>query len=61
METIQCPQTGCTEPARIVGRWTWDSTHGPVRHIKTGCKNNHWLTTVEDDVVTQAERILRNS
>ena len=36
------------QPARIVDRWTFESTDGPVEHVKTGCERGHWFTpTVE--------------
>ena len=43
-DVIVCPDPTCRAPARIVDRWTWSSTSGPVEHVKTGCANQHWLT-----------------
>ena len=45
---IACPDPACRAPARIVDRWTFGSTDGPVEHVKTGCERGHWFTpTVE--------------
>jgi hypothetical protein len=47
-DVIACPNPACDVPARIVDRWTWGSTSGPVEHVKTGCERSHWFTpTVE--------------
>jgi hypothetical protein len=57
-DLIACPDPTCRAPARIVDRWTFGSTDGPVEHVKTGCERGHWFTpTVEslDRVPTTAE------
>jgi hypothetical protein len=41
---ISCPQPSCGLSAQIVDRWIWDSTDGPVEHVKTCCPNDHWFT-----------------
>ena len=47
-DVIACPNPACDVPARIVDRWTWGSTSGPVEHVNTGCERGHWFTpTVE--------------
>jgi hypothetical protein len=47
-DVIACPDPACGAPARIVDRWTWGSSDGPVEHVKTGCQRGHWFTpTVE--------------
>jgi hypothetical protein len=47
-DVIACPDPACRAPARIVDRWTFGSTSGPVEHVKTGCQRGHWFTpTVE--------------
>ena len=47
-DVIACPDPACRAPARIVDRWTFESTSGPVEHVKTGCERGHWFTsTVE--------------
>jgi hypothetical protein len=47
-DVIACPDPTCGAPARIVDRWTFGSTDGPVEHVKTGCECGHWFTpTVE--------------
>ena len=38
------PTSTCRAPARMVDRWTWASTAGPVEHVKTGCERGHWFT-----------------
>ena len=47
-DVIACPDPACGAPARIVDRWNFESTGGPVEHVKTGCERGHWFTpTVE--------------
>jgi len=36
-----CPDQTCQAPAQIIGRWTLDSTDGPVEHVKTSCMAGH--------------------
>ena len=43
-----CPDPTCLAPARIVDRWTWGSTAGPVDHVKTSCERGHWFTPTAD-------------
>jgi hypothetical protein len=43
-DVIACPDPACGAPARIVDRWTWGSSDGPVEHVKTGCERGHWFT-----------------
>jgi hypothetical protein len=45
---IACPDPTCRAPARIVDRWTWGSTSGPVEHVKTSCERGHWFTPTVD-------------
>jgi hypothetical protein len=47
---IACPDPTCRAPARIVDRWTWSSTSGPVEHVKTGCQRGHWFTPTVDSL-----------
>jgi hypothetical protein len=35
LQVIACPDPTCQAPARIVDRWTWGSSDGPVEHVKT--------------------------
>jgi hypothetical protein len=44
-DRIPCPDPACTAPAQIVDRWTWESTAGPIEHVKTGCARGHWFTS----------------
>jgi hypothetical protein len=45
---IVCPDPTCRAPARIVDRWTWESTSGPVEHVQTRCERGHWFTPTVD-------------
>jgi hypothetical protein len=45
---IACPDPTCRAPARIVDRWTWESTAGPVEHVRTSCERGHWFTPTVD-------------
>ena len=45
---IHCPQPGCDVPARIVDRWVWASSDGPVEHVKTWCASGNWFTPALD-------------
>jgi hypothetical protein len=40
METTTCPE--CQAPAEIRGRAVWESTNGPVEHIRVECIRRHW-------------------
>ena len=47
-DVIACPDPTCRTQARIIDRWTFGSTSGPVEHVKTSCEGGHWFTpTVE--------------
>jgi len=43
-DQIACPDPNCDAPARIIDRWSFGSTSGPVEHIKTMCERGHWFT-----------------
>jgi 2-polyprenyl-6-methoxyphenol hydroxylase-like FAD-dependent oxidoreductase len=47
---VTCPDPTCRAPARIVDRWTWPSTDGPVEHVKCGCERGHWFTPLVDSL-----------
>jgi hypothetical protein len=49
-DVIACPEPACRAPARIVDRWTWESSDGPVEHVKTGCERGHWFTPTVDSL-----------
>ena len=49
-DIIACPDPACAAAARIVDRWTFESTSGPVEHIKTGCERGHWFTPTVDSL-----------
>jgi hypothetical protein len=49
-DVIACPDPTCRAPARIVDRWTFGSTDGPVEHVKTGCERGHWFTPTVDSL-----------
>ena len=52
-DLIACPDPDCTAPARIVDRWTWGSTDGPLEHAKTMCERGHWFTPTLDMLAAQ--------
>lgn len=41
---LVCPDPTCQTPAEIIGQWTFDSTDGPVEHVKTSCAAGHIFT-----------------
>ena len=49
-DVIACPDPTCRVPARIVDRWTFGSTGGPVEHVKTGCERGHWFTPLVESL-----------
>jgi hypothetical protein len=49
-DVIACPDPTCRAPARIIDRWSWGSTDGPVEHVKTGCERGHWFTPTVDSL-----------
>jgi hypothetical protein len=51
--SIYCPQLDCAAPAKIVDRWTWTSTNGPVEHVMTRCANGHGFTPPLDTLTIQ--------
>jgi hypothetical protein len=60
LQLIACPDPTCQAPARIVGRWSWGSSDGPVEHVKTRCERGHWFTPTADSLhlrVDQVERL----
>jgi hypothetical protein len=52
-DVIACPDPTCRAPARIVDRWTFESTSGPVEHVKTGCERGHWFTPMVESLNLQ--------
>jgi hypothetical protein len=44
------PDLTCRAPARIVDRWSWGSSDGPVEHVKTLCERGHWFTPAADSL-----------
>ena len=55
-DVIACPDPTCQAPARIVDRWTFGSTGGPVEHVKTNCERGHWFTPTVDSLHRQSEQ-----
>jgi len=41
METTTCPE--CGAPAEIRARSVWESTSGPVEHVRVECVARHWF------------------
>jgi hypothetical protein len=52
-DTIACPDPACAAAARIVDRWTFESSNGPVEHVRTGCERGHWFTPTVDSLDLQ--------
>jgi hypothetical protein len=52
-DVIACPDLACGALARIVDRWTWGSSDGPVEQVKTGCERGHWFTPTVDSFSRQ--------
>ncbi|HVD16027.1 MAG TPA: hypothetical protein VNK73_16480 [Actinomycetota bacterium] len=60
LQDIACPDPTCQAPTRIVDRWTWGSSDGPVEHVKTMCERGHWFTPTVDSLrlrIDQVERV----
>jgi hypothetical protein len=38
---LPCPDPVCDAPAEITGSVTFESTQGPVAHVKTQCVRRH--------------------
>jgi hypothetical protein len=56
-DVIACPDPTCRASARIVDRWIWSSTSGPVEHVKTSCERGHWFTPAVDSLDLQPASI----
>ena len=50
MDIVACPDPACPAAAWVYDRWTWESTGGPVEHVKTGCRRGHWFTPTVDSL-----------
>jgi hypothetical protein len=59
LQVIACPDPSCQAAAHIVDRWTWQSTDGPVEHVKTACERGHWFTPSVDSLRPRMERVQR--
>lgn len=59
LQVIACPDPTCQAAAQIVDRWTWQSTDGPVEHVKTACERGHWFTPKVDSLRPRPERVQR--
>lgn len=53
--TVRCPDPDCSAPAEIVDRWVWDSTHGPIEHVRTRCLARHVFTPQATTLVDLAK------
>lgn len=60
-EIVACPDPACGAPARIVDRWSFGSTNGPVEHVKTTCERGHWFTPTVDMLQPLAEPVAVSS
>lgn len=48
LDLTVCPEPGCPSPAQIVDRSVWESTDGPIEHVRIRCLNrHHFLLPVE--------------
>jgi hypothetical protein len=56
LQVFSCPDPTCRAPARVVDRWTWASSDGPVHHVKTMCQRGHWFTPTVDSLRRRSER-----
>ena len=55
-DVIAYPDPTCRASARIVDRWSWGSSDGPVEHVKTQCERGHWFTPTVDSLdLTQVQ------
>jgi len=41
METTICPE--CGAPAEVRARSVWESTDGPIEHVRVECVDRHWF------------------
>ena len=41
-DIIACPDPTCQVSACIRDRWTWESRHGPVEHVKAGREHGEY-------------------
>ena len=44
MEIIPCPDPACPAPAEVNDRWAFESTDGPIEHVRTRCLGRHVFT-----------------
>jgi hypothetical protein len=54
METTTCPE--CEAPAEIRGRSVWESTDGPIEHIRVECIQRHWFLMSVDSLAAAHRR-----
>ena len=52
-DSISCPDPTCAASAQIIDRWTWESTAGPVEHVKTMCGRGHGFTPPLDSLAAE--------
>jgi hypothetical protein len=52
IQIVACPEPGCDAAARIVSRWVWPSTDGPVEHVKANCLQGHVRTLLTASLVS---------
>jgi hypothetical protein len=41
MDATTCPE--CGAPAEVAERSAWESTDGPVEHVRVVCVRRHWF------------------
>jgi hypothetical protein len=53
IELVGCPDPSCPAPAAITQRWFFDSSDGPLEHVRIVCSNGHIFTPLAKDVLGQ--------
>jgi len=41
LDLTVCPEQGCSSAAQIFDRSAWESTDGPIEHVRIRCLNQH--------------------
>ena len=41
LDLTVCPEPSCSSPAEIFDRSAWESTDGPIEHVRIRCLNRH--------------------
>jgi hypothetical protein len=57
METTTCPE--CDAPAEVRGRSVWESTDGPIEHVRVECVQRHWFLMSVESLAAAHRRTAR--